>query len=70
VDAQVRFARNLKRERQRARLSQEALADLAALHRTQISLLERAVREPRLTTIVRLARALGITPADLLKSIR
>ncbi len=39
------------------------------LHRTEISLLERAGREPRLTTILKLAQALKIGPCDLLAGI-
>lgn len=64
-----RFAANLRRERRRIGLSQEALGDACDLHRTEISLLERAGREPRLSTIVRRARALRLAPADLLKGI-
>jgi transcriptional regulator with XRE-family HTH domain len=46
------------------------LADRCGLHRTEISLLERAGREPRLTTIVRLARALDVEPVELLAGVR
>lgn len=63
------FAANLRRHRQRLGLSQEALGFEAGIHRTEVSLLERAGREPRLTTIVKLARALGVTPCDLLAGI-
>jgi transcriptional regulator with XRE-family HTH domain len=63
------FAANLRRERIRAGLSQEALGDLCNLHRTEVSLLERAGREPRLSTIVRLAHGLGVAPRDLLDGI-
>ncbi len=49
--------------------SQEALGDACDLHRTEVSLLERAGREPRLSTIVRLARALELRPAELLDGI-
>lgn len=64
-----RFAANLRRERLAAGLSQEALADACDLHRTEISLLERGQREPRLGTIVRLSRALSIPPARLIAGI-
>lgn len=64
-----RFAQNLRAERKRAGLSQEGLAHACDLHPTEISRLERAVREPRLSTIVRLARALGVTAADLVRGI-
>jgi transcriptional regulator with XRE-family HTH domain len=70
VDPVEQFARNLRKERARRGLSQEALAAAADMHRTEVSLLERAQREPRLTTIVRLARGLKIKPADLLESLR
>lgn len=64
-----RFGQNLRRERLRAELSQESLGHASDLHPTEISRLERAVREPRLSTIVRLARALGVKPAALLDGI-
>ena len=55
---------------QRAGLSQEALAELCDLHRTEISLLERCKRSPRLETIVILSRGLQLTsPAELLDGI-
>jgi transcriptional regulator with XRE-family HTH domain len=64
------FAENLRRHRQRAGLSQEALAELCDLHRTEISLLERSKRSPRLETIVILARGLQLaSPAELLDGI-
>ncbi len=65
-----RFASNLRRHRERAGLSQGGLALACGLHRTEISLLERGEREPRLTTIIRLARALDVEPNDLLDGIR
>ena len=63
------FARNLREARQRAGILQERLAFTAQLHRTEISLLERGEREPRLSTIVRLARGLDVSPASLLEGI-
>jgi transcriptional regulator with XRE-family HTH domain len=64
------FAANLRRQRERAGLSQEALADACNLHRTEISLLERCKRSPRLETIVILSRGLGLpSTAELLEGI-
>jgi transcriptional regulator with XRE-family HTH domain len=62
---QERFAINLRRVRTAAGVSQEELGYLCDLHRTEVSLLERAGREPRLATIVKLAGALKTTPAEL-----
>jgi transcriptional regulator with XRE-family HTH domain len=69
--AREQFAANLRRARDRSGLSQEALADECDLHRTEISLLERSKRSPRLETIVILARGLGLkSPGELLAGIR
>ena len=70
MQPEEQFAANLRRARNEAGLSQEQLSDLCGLHATEISRLERGVREPRLGTIVRLARGLGLRPADLLAGIR
>ena len=66
---QERFAANLRRARTKAGISQEELGNRCDLHRTEISLLERAGREPRLGTIVKLAGSLGTTPAELIAGI-
>jgi transcriptional regulator with XRE-family HTH domain len=70
VEPAEQFALNLRRARDVAGLSQEELSDRSGLHSTEISRLERGVREPRLGTIVRIARGLGVAPADLLTDIR
>lgn len=69
-DVRERLAGNLVAERTRAGLSQEALAEVCDLDRTEISLLERGKRLPRLDTIVRLSRALEIEPSKLLDGIK
>jgi transcriptional regulator with XRE-family HTH domain len=70
VTPEERFAENLRRIRTDAGLSQEQLAGRTGLHPTEISLLERAVREPRLGTIVRLARGLDVGVERLVSGIR
>jgi transcriptional regulator with XRE-family HTH domain len=66
---QERFAANLRLARTKAGISQEELGNRCELHRTEISLLERAGREPRLGTIVKLAGALETTPGELVTGI-
>jgi transcriptional regulator with XRE-family HTH domain len=61
MDVRERFAVNLKAARKGAGVSQQWLADRCSLHRTEISLLERARREPRLGTLMKLASALGVS---------
>jgi transcriptional regulator with XRE-family HTH domain len=64
------FAFNLRHRREKANLSQEALAEICGLHRTEISLLERCKRSPRLETIVILAHGLDLSsPGELLEEI-
>lgn len=48
----------IQRMRKEAGLSQEELADLSGIHLTHIGGLERGVRNPSYTTLVRLARGL------------
>lgn len=64
-----RFAVNLRRARQAAGISQEELAERCEIHRTEVSLLERGGREPRLGMMVKLATALGTTPGALCAGI-
>ena len=64
-----RFSRNLRARRAEAGLSQERLAARCKLHRTEISLLERGEREPRLSTMIRLSRGLDVPVSSLLEGI-
>ena len=63
------FGRNVAKHRQARELSQEALAEKAELDRTYISDIERGVRNPGIKNVVRLAKALGLTAAQLLKGV-
>ena len=60
---------NVRQAREKLGLSQEALADAADLHRTEISHIERATRDVRVSTVVRVARALRVEPAQLLRNV-
>ncbi|WP_027328563.1 helix-turn-helix domain-containing protein [Marinimicrobium agarilyticum] len=61
-----RFAENVRRERHARNLSQEALADLADVHRTYIGMLERGEKNVTLSTLERIANALNIDAVSLL----
>jgi len=63
------FGVNLRRRRRRLALSQEQLAKLAAVHRTEIGLLENGRRLPRIDTVIKLAASLEVTPNDLFDGI-
>ena len=63
------FGANLLRARKRSGVSQEVLAVRASLHRTEIGLLERGERLPRIDTAIKLAAALSVDPGTLLEGI-
>jgi transcriptional regulator with XRE-family HTH domain len=60
---------NIRRQRRRAGISQEALGYRAGLHRTAIGQLERGERVARADTLIRLAGAMGIPAGDLLADL-
>ncbi len=68
-DPGTRFGENLRAARTGAGLSQEALAYEAVVDRAAISVYERGRREPNLRTILKLARALGLSPVALLDGV-
>lgn len=64
------FGRRLWRYRRRAYLSQDDLALLLGLHRTEISQIERGLRIPRLDTILKLSAGVEASPCDLIAGLR
>jgi transcriptional regulator with XRE-family HTH domain len=65
-DLPRRFARNLVTARTRVDLGQMETAERAGLHLSEIGLLERGLRVPRLDTIVKLAGAVEVEACALL----
>lgn len=66
MDVQRRLAVNLRRLRTEAGLSQEDFANAHGFDRTYISGIERAVRNPTITVVERLATALRVDIAEIL----
>jgi transcriptional regulator with XRE-family HTH domain len=69
MDVAKRFGENLRRSRRRVGISQEELGMRSSLHRTEIGLLERGARVPRIDTLIKIAFALAIPPGELLTGI-
>ncbi|WP_294029494.1 helix-turn-helix transcriptional regulator [Sphingopyxis sp.] len=62
------MARNLRRLRHDKQLTQEELADRAGISARYIGAIERAAVSASVTILGQIAVALGIEPADLLRS--
>ena len=69
VDLRKRFGANVLRARKKQDWSQEELGNRCGLHRTEVSLLERGLRMPRLEMLVKLAGALDVDPNRLCEGI-
>jgi transcriptional regulator with XRE-family HTH domain len=66
MDIREVLARNLRKHRHAAKLSQEELAHRAEIDRTYVSALERSVYAASIDVVDRLATVLGIQASDLL----
>lgn len=58
----------VRRHREDLDLSQEEFAFEVELDRTYISGIERGVRNPTVATLLRITKALGVTPGALLRT--
>lgn len=61
------FGLVLKKSRMQKRLSQEQLALASCLDRTFISMLERGLRQPSLSSVVAISLALDLPPQELVR---
>jgi len=64
-----RLAANIKVEREKQGLSQEALAAKCGLHRTYVGAVERGERNISIDNIEKLANALNVSPSSLLEDV-
>jgi transcriptional regulator with XRE-family HTH domain len=69
IDIAGRFGDNLARARRHADLSQEELAVRASVHRTEVSLVERGLRLPKVDTLIKLAGSLEVSADERLQGI-
>lgn len=60
------FAKNVRTLRLKEKLSQEALAELAGVHRTYVGMLERGEKNVTIYNIEKIAKALQVEPSILL----
>ncbi len=63
------FGTLLKQARLKAEMTQEDLAAKASLTREYVSLLERDKRTPTVEIFIRLVRAVGLSPAEVILEV-
>ena len=66
ADIRERFGARLRQVRGQNQLSQEKLAELAGVHRTFVSMVERGQRNVTIATVEKLAKGLKCRMADLM----
>lgn len=64
-----KFGARVRELRKDAGISQEKLAELAELHRTYVSGVERGERNASLTSIARIAKALNVSLSKLFEGV-
>ena len=65
----VAFGAKVREIRTKRKLTQESLAEAAGIASIQLGFIERGNNVPKLTMILRLARALGVRPGSLIDHI-
>jgi len=70
MDMRKLVGQNVRRIRQKKRLTQEQFADVSGFSQQYISSLEKGRRNPTIITLYELAVALGVSHIDLVRPVR
>ncbi len=66
MDIRIKFGEKVRLRREELGLSQEEFAFQSGVHRTYVSGVERGVRNPSLTMVERITKALGMNFSGML----
>ncbi|MGD9735211.1 MAG: helix-turn-helix domain-containing protein [Solirubrobacterales bacterium] len=69
-DLMAHVGAKLRAARKKHGHSQEQVAALAGIHRTEVGLIERGQRMPRYDTLLKLAGAIGVEPGEFFQGAR
>lgn len=69
MEPKLTVGQNIRRNRKRIGLTQEALAHRCDMHPVEVGRAERGTRDLRVSTVVKLARGLGIPACELLRGV-
>jgi transcriptional regulator with XRE-family HTH domain len=61
------LGRNLRAARERLGLTQEQISQRSGVQAGEVSRIERGMRDPKVSTLERLAKAVEVDPGDLLR---
>jgi transcriptional regulator with XRE-family HTH domain len=62
-----KLGRNLRQARLDRKMTQEEVAERSGVHATEVSRIESGKRDPQVSTVQRLAEAVGLSASDLLR---
>jgi transcriptional regulator with XRE-family HTH domain len=69
VEPKAIVGKNIRDNRCRLKMTQEALAERCDMHVVEVGRAERGVRDLRTSTVVKLARGLGVPAGELLRGL-
>jgi transcriptional regulator with XRE-family HTH domain len=69
VEPKQQVGQNIRAQRKRIGITQEALAHKCDMHPVEVGRAERGTRDLRISTVVKLARGLDVPACELLRGI-
>lgn len=69
MEPKLKVGQNIRAERRRIGITQEALAERCEMHPVEVGRAERGVRDLRISTVAKLARGLQIPAGQLLDGV-
>lgn len=69
MEPKLKVGQNIRAQRKRVGITQEALAERCDMHPVEVGRAERGVRDLRVSTVAKLAKGLGIPAGSLLDGI-
>jgi transcriptional regulator with XRE-family HTH domain len=69
VEPKQKVGQNIRAERKRVGITQEALAERAGMHPVEVGRAERGLRDLRVSTVAKLAQGLDVPACRLLRGV-
>lgn len=69
MEPKLKVGQNIRAERKRIGITQEALAHRCDMHPVEVGRAERGTRDLRISTVSKLAHGLGVPACELLRGV-